>query len=136
MNSIFQGLLIALLANLSLGCNHVCSSPSDGPVLGGVDLVKLRESYSVDPIPVVGSKEFNVTFGGFHFLFTSANNAAKFSSNPEMFIPQLGGYCSWGLTGFDIHVDDPSGYAVYYVCRFDVICVFQLLLGRCLHKLN
>jgi hypothetical protein len=99
---------------------HKCSDPSSGPVLGGIDLVALRQQFenthTFPTLPLLGSKAFNATFGGYHFLFQNAVYVEVFNSSPLEYIPQLGGYCSWGLTGYDIHVSDPSGYMLAPAC--------------------
>ena len=104
---------IASLTHYGEACGHVCSSPDAGPVLGGVDFVALKSYFQAgkkpDALPVLGNKQYAYSLGGYQFLFQSQSNMNSFVNKPEDFYPQLGGYCSWGLTGFDIHVDDPSG---------------------------
>jgi hypothetical protein len=85
-----------------------------------MDLVALRQQFegthTFPTLPLLGSKAFNATFGGYHFMFQNAENVEVFNSSPVEYIPQLGGYCSWGLTGYDIHVSDPSGYMLAPAC--------------------
>lgn len=43
------------------------------------------------------------------FWFLSSDNAYKFNKSPKDYMPQYGGYCAWGLTGYDSAITDPSG---------------------------
>jgi hypothetical protein len=100
--------------------SHRCSDPLSGPVLGGVDLVALRAQFeqtqTFPTLPLLGSENYVASFGNYNFFFQSAANKDAFDKEPEEFFPQFGGYCSWGLTGYDIHVSDPSGYSLAGAC--------------------
>ena len=81
--------------------------------MGGADLVQLREHYESNDgsvvLPVFGSEKYSASVDKYNFWFTSEENAKKFSAAPSDYYPQFGGYCTWGLTGYDTHVSDPSG---------------------------
>jgi hypothetical protein len=112
--------LSAASLKVKVAQTHQCSDPMSGPVLGGVDLVALRAQFeqtqTFPTLPLLGSKNYMTTFGNYNFAFQSAANKDAFDKEPEEYIPQLGGYCSWGLTGYDIHVTDPSGYTLAGAC--------------------
>mgnify|MGYP003386014119 FL=1 len=104
------------MAVLSTGYSaaHTCGTSDDGPVLGGVDVVVMRNLYQVgvtDAIPnkYLGSQNISSTYGGVEFWFMSEDNQQFFVKDPVPYLPQFGGYCAWGLTGYDSHVTDPSG---------------------------
>lgn len=116
-------LLSFILISPVSSCGHVCSDPQAGPVLGGIDFVLLKEmvqNKSSLNLPIEGSEKYSASLGEYKFWFQSVDNMKKFLSLPEEYYPQLGGYCSFGLTGFDTHVDDPSGY--------DITLIFPSLL--------
>ena len=79
---------------ISNGCGHVCSDPTLGPVLGGVDFVQLKylvqNKVPLPELPVMGSSQFVATLGSYKFWFQSEDNKNKFNSNPKEFYPQLG----------------------------------------------
>lgn len=114
MNCLAILIVLALLA-VSYGCDHVCGNPNTGPVLGGVDFVQLKYQYEnkiKTKLLVLGSKTYAYSLGGYQFWFQSQDSLEKFTSQPESYYPQFGGYCAdcaWGLTGYDTHADDPSG---------------------------
>eukprot|EP01034_Spumella_vulgaris_P025005 gene25005-31408_t len=68
--------------------------------------------------------ETNLTLQPLHKLpvfvtkrtLVSSANAELFQANPIAYYPQYGGYCAWGLTGYDSHVTDPSGFAFGGAC--------------------
>lgn len=76
------------------------------PVLGGVDFVqyftdfKLPDgTYNESKIGLVGSAEFQAQFNEFTFYFLSQKNLDMFNACPTCYIPQYGGFCTWGVTG-------------------------------------
>ena len=72
-----------------------CGTPSQGPVLGGVDVVEIvrRGQYRA---PLQGFPEFAVTnpiiSGDYSFWFRSKQNAAMFEEMPSLYLPAYGGY--------------------------------------------
>ena len=44
-----------------------------------------------------GDKKYTVDHEGVKFKFTSKENLDKFTSDPESFIPQYGGYCAYAI---------------------------------------
>jgi hypothetical protein len=68
----------------------------DQPVLNGLDMVDLYEGIST-----FGSPDFSSKVNGDTFLFSNNENRLLFESD-TMYIPQAGGYCAWGMTGWDV----------------------------------
>lgn len=60
--------------------------------VGGYDLT----SYFAGT-PVTGSAQFAATHAGVTYHFANAANRARFTANPNAFLPQYGGYCAWAL---------------------------------------
>jgi YHS domain-containing protein len=55
-------------------------------------------AYFTQSQPVKGSKEFSFTHADQTWYFASAENLELFKSNPEMYVPQFGGYCAYGMS--------------------------------------
>jgi YHS domain-containing protein len=79
-------------------------SVSGEAVLGGVDVVQYFTTfknsdgtYDTSQIGQAGSSEFASTYGGFQYYFITEANKAIFDASPESYIPQYGGFCSWGV---------------------------------------
>ena len=72
-------------------------SQSDHPVLGGLDIIPYF--YNVSYKGERGSDNIVSTYNGFKYLFTNIENKNMFDANPEQYLPQYGGYCSWGVAG-------------------------------------
>lgn len=58
---------------------------------GGYDVV----SYFDTEQAVKGSSSHTTEYLGVTWRFASAENRAKFESNPEAYAPVYGGYCAW-----------------------------------------
>ena len=78
-----------------------------GLALQGYDPV----SYHING-PSKGSDEFSITHDGVTYLFSSAANRDRFSSNPSTYIPAYGGWCAWAmLEGEKVEVD-PENFKI------------------------
>lgn len=78
---------------------------SGSPVMGGVDVVNYFSAYRVstgvynDTLPgVAGSTKYVSVFNGYTFHFSTALNKKLFEMQPTRYIPQYGGFCSWGMS--------------------------------------
>jgi YHS domain-containing protein len=73
----------------------------DYPVLGGIDVVGTYNSYdssvTYQAEGTAGSSDYTETYGGYTFYFANAKNQATFAKNPTKYLPQWGGFCSWGI---------------------------------------
>lgn len=74
-----------------------CGKSSDGPVLGGVDVVDLMDTYERSgtvKTPEKGTSDYSQTVGSeeYVFYFLSDANAQKFSANTTKYVPHTGGY--------------------------------------------
>ncbi len=67
---------------------------SDGVALKGYDPV----AYFTGGEPVKGSEEFQTTWSGAIWRFSSAANRELFSQDPEKYAPQYGGYCAYAVS--------------------------------------
>ena len=99
--------------------SHTCGDPTLSPVLGGADLVDMWQRHASsngEVIPRMGFSQYSFKVGDYSFLFVSASNRDIFATSPNKYVPELGGYCAWGLTGYDEHITDPSGYGFGGAC--------------------
>jgi YHS domain-containing protein len=67
---------------------------SSGVALNGYDPV----AYFNSEHPVQGNADYDYDWGGATWQFSSAENRDLFSSNPESFAPQFGGFCSFAVS--------------------------------------
>ncbi len=74
----------------------------------GVDLVALVNSGN----PVEGFANHSATYDGASYYFTSAKNLAAFEANPAGYLPQHGGYCSFGVSVGKKFDGDPDQYLI------------------------
>lgn len=72
----------------------------------GVDLVALV----TDGNPVEGFATHSATYDGASYYFTSAENREAFEANPEAYLPQHGGFCSYGVSVGKKFDGDPDQY--------------------------
>lgn len=72
----------------------------------GVDLVALV----TDGNPVEGFATQSATYDGASYYFTSAENREAFEANPEAYLPQHGGFCSYGVSVGKKFDGDPDQY--------------------------
>ncbi|WP_170344920.1 YHS domain-containing (seleno)protein [Ruegeria atlantica] len=74
----------------------------------GVDLVALVN----DGNPVEGFATHSATYDGASYYFTTAANLEAFEANPAAFLPQHGGFCSFGVSVGKKFDGDPDQYLV------------------------
>ncbi|UUV06758.1 YHS domain-containing (seleno)protein [Ruegeria sp. YS9] len=74
----------------------------------GVDLVALVN----DGNPVEGFATHTATYDGASYYFTTAANLEAFEANPEAYLPQHGGFCSFGVSVGKKFDGDPDQYLV------------------------
>lgn len=85
------------------------------PVFTGVDGGNVAVSgydvtsyFTGDGVPVEGSEEHSVEYGGAVYHFASAENAEKFSAEPASFVPAYGGHCAWAMSKGNLAPGDPT----------------------------
>ena len=74
----------------------------------GVDLVALVQ----DGNPVEGFATHSATYDGASYYFTTSENRETFEANPAAYLPQHGGFCSFGVTVGKKFDGDPDQYLV------------------------
>lgn len=81
---------------------------TDAGAIGGYDTV----AYFTQSAAVSGSPEIVAEFAGQDWLFSSEENKALFLQDPEKYVPQYGGYCSYARSiGFTAY-SDPTAWSI------------------------
>jgi len=71
--------------------SHTCGDPSDGAVLGGVDMVGTYNNPTAKP--QMGTSAFvDSSLGGYQFYFANQANLDAFQANATKYVPRYGGY--------------------------------------------
>jgi hypothetical protein len=79
-----------------------------GVAIEGYDPV----AYFTQSKPVKGLPAFTYRWMNSTWLFASAENRTEFTRNPEMYAPQYGGYCAYGVSqGHTVSID-PEAWTV------------------------
>jgi len=83
------------VAKIAAARGHLVNvSGASGIGLDGFDPVSFFESAT----PLNGSPMIRAEHAGATYLFASEESKAQFLTNPERFVPQYGGYCSYGVS--------------------------------------
>jgi YHS domain-containing protein len=79
-----------------------------GYVAKGYDVVAYFDNQAIE-----GQKEFTTIYDGAKFKFVSKENLNRFKSDPEIYIPQYGGYCAYAIAIKSKKVDiDPETFEI------------------------
>jgi YHS domain-containing protein len=68
-----------------------CYDCVEGVVMGGADVVAYF-SMSEGDRGILGSSDHQVSYRGYKFHFSNADNVDVFNSNPEKYMPAWGGF--------------------------------------------
>ncbi len=74
--------------------NTLLNLNSQGVILDGYDPV----AFFTDNKPVMGDPNFQTKYQGAIYYFTSKEHLDAFTSNPEKYKPQFGGYCAYAVS--------------------------------------
>lgn len=75
--------------------------------IGGYDPVSYFQGEAVQ-----GSSEHQATHNGAIYHFANANNLERFAANPDIFIPQYGGFCATAMSEGKIFEVDPTNFKI------------------------
>ena len=104
--------LAALILLLGVGAAQAVD-PINKSFLGGVAIKGYDPvAYFEHGKPVAGSKQFEHSWKDATWRFASAANRDKFSSNPEKYAPQYGGYCAYAVSLGATADIDPAAWSV------------------------
>lgn len=108
------GLLIVIYVVAKI--NHVqplsMVSPTSINTYSGVAIKGYDPISFFTGVPRLGSEEFETTWRGAKWRFTSLKNMNAFRIDPAKYAPQFGGYCSFAVTtGYTANID-PNSYLI------------------------
>jgi YHS domain-containing protein len=117
---------------------------SSTPVMGGLDFVvfftqykKDDGTYDEDQVGQKGTSEFSSVYNGYTYYFISAENKEIFDGNPGKYIPQYGGFCSWGVGsefcpryGWDVTCLGPHGSYHHWTIQNEKLYFFWFSKAR------
>jgi YHS domain-containing protein len=91
---------------LALASTHANAQATDVPrvALKGYDVVAYFTGSKAQP----GSVNFRTDFDGMRYQFSSAENKAAFSADPDRYLPQFGGFCAMGISKGKKFESDPT----------------------------
>jgi len=113
-------LLIPLIASLSLFAsqgfaadelnvtNGISAAGAPLAVHGADPVLLLTQGKAVD-----GSAQHGVTYEGASYYFASAETKDAFEANPAAYLPQHGGFCSYGVSVGSKFDGDPNQFVVH-----------------------
>jgi YHS domain-containing protein len=96
--------LLALASTLA----HAQATDAPRLALKGYDVVAYFAGSKAQP----GSADFRTDFDGMRYQFSSAQNRAAFSADPDRYLPQFGGYCAMGISKGKKFESDPTLWKV------------------------
>lgn len=99
---IVTGAFIAGIKPISLGM-HSPVYKTSGTALKGYDVVAYFNG-----TPAKGNENFSADWNGAKWLFASATNLEAFKADPNKFMPQYGGYCTFAVSKGFTAPADPS----------------------------
>ena len=70
-------------------------------------------AYFTERRAIKGSREFEMSWKGANWRFSSAANLSAFRGDPERYAPQYGGYCAWAVSQNDTAGIDPTQFTVH-----------------------
>ncbi len=108
--NIIKSTLVSLSSAILLGVSSFASAIEEDSVVGvgGYDLV----SYQTSKKPLQGNGNHVVQHKGVNYLFSSKDNAKKFSKNIEKYLPAYGGYCAYGASVGKKFIADPTVWEI------------------------
>ena len=83
---------ISLVAFSAWAGELVNVAGASGIALDGYDPV----AFFTDHKPMNGDPAIKSSYKGATYFFSSKEHKAKFDADPEMYVPQFGGYCAYG----------------------------------------
>lgn len=108
MSSVRHFLAFVALALLTFLPARAQVAAEPAPALQGMDVV----SYFKDGGPVKGQAAFRADFDGARYLFSSAQNRAAFTADPDRYLPQFSGLCATGVAVGKEFKGDPNTWKI------------------------
>jgi len=84
--------IILVLISCNLQAQSIDYNTKKGYAAEGYDVVAYFNKTALE-----GSKQFSVAHDGIKYKFISKKNLDTFKANPEVYMPQYGGYCAYAV---------------------------------------
>jgi len=108
LKKIILAATLVLTATTAFALDPIFTPWTNNLAIRGYDTV----AYFDQNQAVQGHKDFSMEWMGATWRFSTAENLARFKSNPEQFAPQYGGYCAWAVANNKTASTDPEQFAV------------------------
>lgn len=89
--------------------DHIYTGYFSNKAVAGYDVI----AYFEQAKPVEGSSKYQFSYKGADWYFSSQSNLDKFSTNPEKYAPQYGGYCAWAMAKDKTAPGNPPFWTIY-----------------------
>ncbi len=109
IHKLFTAFLFLAASSHAMAVDEINTTFFGNLAIEGFDAV----AYFTEQRAVEGSKEFEMSWMGANWRFSSAANLGAFRDNPERYAPQYGGYCAWAVSQNDTAGIDPTQFTVY-----------------------
>jgi YHS domain-containing protein len=101
--------VVSAPAHAELKANGAYNSLYAGLGAKGFDVV----NYFTEGKPAQGKDTYTVEYAGVKWQFVSAEHRDRFKVEPQKYVPQYGGFCSWGVAnGKLFDVDPVNGWRI------------------------
>ena len=96
-----------LAAMPALAADSIYTSWQNNLAVGGYDTVSFFSGK-----PQLGKKIYSTDYAGVRWRFSTSGNLDLFKTNPEVFMPQYGGYCAWAVAQNKLAKGSPTYWHV------------------------
>ncbi|MGH8445701.1 MAG: YHS domain-containing (seleno)protein [Solimonas sp.] len=109
LSRVLGGAVLALVLGAAQAGSPINKSTFGDLAVDGYDVVAYQTNHRAVP----GKREFQTDWQGAHWRFASAEHLKAFTSEPQRYAPQYGGYCAYAVAAKNDKVDiDPEAYTV------------------------
>jgi len=88
--------------------SRLTDTNAEGVALHGYDPV----SYFERPAPLLGKPALTAEFAGAIYRFATPRNRTRFLANPDVYVPQYGGFCAIAVSEGHRYPVDPLSYLI------------------------
>jgi YHS domain-containing protein len=109
IRQLFTSLFLTLMvATNAIALDAIFTPWNNNLAIRGYDPV----AYFTEDAAVEGSKQFEYEWQNATWRFSSEENLNMFSSNPETYAPQYGGYCAWAVAHGETASIEPEQFSI------------------------
>ena len=105
---LFPLLLFAVTALAGAGDQKLLATDANHVAIQGYDTV----AYFTDHKAIKGSSAYEFVWDDAKWQFASATHRDKFTSDPDHYMPQFGGFCAGAMVGGHLVPADPEAWAI------------------------